>query len=51
MSPEMFLSLFDWIGVFVFAVSGGLIAVRQRMDIFGVVDYGHGRWVITRCCL
>jgi len=37
MSPEMFLSLFDWIGVFVFAVSGGLIAVRQRMDIFGVV--------------
>ncbi len=37
MSPESFLDLFDWIGVFVFAMSGGLIAVRQRMDIFGVV--------------
>ncbi|CAM3731774.1 trimeric intracellular cation channel family protein [Litorimonas haliclonae] len=37
MSPELFIDIYDWIGVFVFAVSGGLMAVRQRMDIFGVV--------------
>lgn len=37
MNSALFLDLFDWVGVFVFAVSGGLIAVRQRMDIFGVV--------------
>lgn len=37
MSSLSFLDLFDWMGVFVFALSGGLIAVRQRMDIFGVV--------------
>ncbi|RKQ69157.1 putative membrane protein YeiH [Litorimonas taeanensis] len=37
MTSAYFLDLFDWVGVFVFAVSGGLIAVRQRMDIFGVV--------------
>lgn len=37
MTSAFFLDLFDWVGVFVFAVSGGLIAVRQRMDIFGVV--------------
>lgn len=37
MSSISFLDLFDWVGVFVFALSGGLIAVRQRMDIFGVI--------------
>jgi len=37
MTPELFLDIFVWVGVFVFAVSGGLMAVRQRMDIFGVV--------------
>ncbi len=37
MTSALFLDLFDWVGVFVFAVSGGLIAVRQRMDVFGVV--------------
>ena len=37
MTSELFLDIYDWIGVFVFAVSGGLMAVRQRMDIFGVV--------------
>jgi len=37
MSAVSFLEVFDWMGVFVFALSGGLIAIRQRMDIFGVV--------------
>ena len=37
MSPAFFFDLFDWMGVFVFALSGGLIAIRQKMDIFGVI--------------
>jgi len=27
----------DWIGTFVFAVSGGLVGVRKRFDLFGVL--------------
>lgn len=37
MSAEFFLSLFDWSGVFVFALSGGLMAVRQQYDILGII--------------
>ena len=37
MSGEFILSLFDWAGVFVFALSGGLMAVRQKFDILGVI--------------
>lgn len=37
MTPAFFFDLFDWMGVFVFALSGGLIAIRQKMDIFGVI--------------
>ena len=37
MEPEFVLLLADRIGVFVFALSGGILAVRKRMDIFGVV--------------
>lgn len=32
-----FLSLFDALGVFVFGVSGGLMAVRQRFDVLGII--------------
>jgi uncharacterized membrane protein YeiH len=27
----------DLLGIFVFAVSGGLIGVRRRLDVFGVL--------------
>ncbi len=37
MTSAFIFDLFDWVGVFVFALSGGLIAIRQKMDIFGVV--------------
>lgn len=37
MTSAFFFDLFDWMGVFVFALSGGLIAIRQKMDIFGVI--------------
>lgn len=37
MTSALIFDLFDWVGVFVFALSGGLIAIRQKMDIFGVV--------------
>lgn len=31
------LQLFDLIGAFVFALSGGVLAVRHRLDLFGVL--------------
>ena len=31
------LLVFDLIGTFVFALSGGTVAVRQRLDLFGVL--------------
>lgn len=34
---ELFLVLGDRVGVFVFALSGGIAAVRKDMDLFGVV--------------
>ena len=37
MSPDLLLSLADRIGVFVFAVSGGVLAVRKQMDLLGVI--------------
>ena len=37
MSPELILSLFDGLGIFVFGLSGGLMAVRQNFDILGVI--------------
>ena len=27
----------DLVGVFVFALSGGLVAVRKRLDLFGII--------------
>ncbi|MAI91005.1 trimeric intracellular cation channel family protein [Ponticaulis sp.] len=37
MSPELILLLADRIGVCVFALSGGIAAVRKDMDLFGVI--------------
>ncbi len=37
MSPELILALFDGLGMFVFGLSGGLMAVRQRFDVLGIV--------------
>lgn len=33
----MWISIFDYLGVFIFAVSGGLVAIRHQMDMFGVL--------------
>ncbi len=35
-NPPMLLTL-DLVGIFVFAISGGLVAVRKELDVFGVV--------------
>jgi uncharacterized membrane protein YeiH len=32
-----FIELADYVGVFVFAVSGGLVAIRSQMDVFGIL--------------
>ena len=37
MSTDLLLLFADRVGVFVFAISGGLLAVRKDMDLFGVV--------------
>jgi uncharacterized membrane protein YeiH len=33
----MLLTFLDLVGVFVFALSGGLVAVEKRLDLFGVI--------------
>ena len=35
--PGVILLVLDLVGVFVFAVSGALVAVERRLDVFGVV--------------
>ena len=37
MSFAFALQLFDLVGIFVFALSGGVLAVRHRLDLFGVL--------------
>ncbi|MEM7660884.1 MAG: trimeric intracellular cation channel family protein [Pseudomonadota bacterium] len=37
MSPELLLMLADRLGVYVFALSGGVVAIRKDMDLFGVI--------------
>lgn len=32
-----FLIIFELVGIFVFAISGALVAVRKRLDVFGVL--------------
>jgi len=31
------IQIADYLGVFVFAVSGGLVAIRHNMDLFGIL--------------
>ena len=35
---SFFISLLDFIGTFAFAISGALVAVRHRLDLFGVLS-------------
>jgi uncharacterized membrane protein YeiH len=35
--PSTTLVVFDLVGIFVFAISGGLVAVRKGLDVFGVL--------------
>jgi uncharacterized membrane protein YeiH len=35
--PSVLLTVLDLVGIFVFALSGGLVAVRKDLDIFGVL--------------
>ncbi|MCA8899909.1 MAG: trimeric intracellular cation channel family protein [Hyphomonas sp.] len=37
MTPDLLLLFADRAGVFVFAISGGIVAVRKQMDLFGVI--------------
>lgn len=37
MTPELILALFDGLGIFVFGLSGGLMAVRQKFDLLGII--------------
>ncbi len=37
MSPDLLLAGFDALGMFVFGLSGGLMAVRQKFDLLGVI--------------
>ena len=34
------ITVFDYLGVFIFAVSGALVAIRHNMDLFGVLLIG-----------
>jgi uncharacterized membrane protein YeiH len=40
LSFDLTLSVLDWIGVFVFASSGALVASRKQMDVVGFVMLG-----------
>lgn len=33
----LFVAVLDFVGTFVFAISGGLVAMRHRLDLFGVL--------------
>jgi uncharacterized membrane protein YeiH len=35
--PSVLITVLDLVGIFVFAISGGLVAVRKDLDIFGVL--------------
>jgi uncharacterized membrane protein YeiH len=35
--PSVVLTVLDLVGIFVFALSGGLVAVRKELDLFGVL--------------
>lgn len=37
MQTPVLLIVLDLVGIFVFALSGGLVAVREDLDLFGVL--------------
>ena len=37
LEPEPLLVVLDLVGIFVFAISGALVAVRKELDVFGVL--------------
>ena len=37
MSIDLIITIADRLGVFVFAISGGIVAVRKDMDLFGII--------------
>ena len=37
MNADLILSVFDAVGIFVFGLSGGLMAARQKFDLLGVI--------------
>ena len=37
MNADLIIRILDVSGVFVFALSGGLVAIRQDMDLFGII--------------
>ena len=41
MSPDLLTAFADRFGVFVFAISGGVLAVRKQMDLLGVIVLGE----------
>ena len=38
------VSLLDFAGTFAFAISGALVAVRHRLDLFGVLVLAFTAW-------
>ena len=40
MSTDQLISIFDLIGTIAFALSGAMVGVRKKMDIFGVIVLG-----------
>ena len=40
MVSEIILQIMDWIGTISFATSGALVAIRHKLDLFGVVTVG-----------
>ena len=37
MSIDLIITIADRLGAFVFAISGGIVAVRKDMDLFGII--------------
>ena len=40
LSTELILLIMEWIGTISFAASGGLVAIRHSLDLFGVLTVG-----------
>ena len=45
-----FITLIDFIGTFAFAISGALVATRNRLDLFGVLVLSFAAATAGRSC-